>query len=118
MITLNGKYKPLIKDPSRYFVVTGGRGSGKSYAVNLMALFLTFEQNQNILFTRYTMTSAYTSIIPEFVDKIDELGLNEFFDVNRTEITNLATGNRIYFKGLKTGSETRIKSSSIIIKKS
>ena len=104
MITLNDKYKPLIQDPSRYFVLTGGRGSGKSYSVNLMALFLTFEKEQNILFTRYTMTSAYTSIIPEFTDKIEELGLEEYFDVNRTEITNRVTGNRIYFKGLKTGS--------------
>ena len=104
MITLHGKYKPLIQDPSRYFVLTGGRGSGKSYSVNLMALFLTFEKEQNILFTRYTMTSAYTSIIPEFTDKIEALGLEEYFEVNRAEITNRVTGNRIYFKGLKTGS--------------
>ena len=73
MIELNPKYKPLLADPSRYFVVTGGRGSGKSYSVNLMALLLTFEPNQNILFTRYTMTSAFTSIIPEFREKIETL---------------------------------------------
>lgn len=91
-------------DPSRYFVVTGGRGSGKSYTVNLMALLLTYEENQNILFTRYTMTSAYTSIIPEFRDKIETLGLTDHFEINRTEITNKITGNMIYFKGLKTGS--------------
>ena len=91
-------------DESRYFVLTGGRGSGKSYSVNVMALLLTFEPNQNILFTRFTMTSAYTSIIPEFRDKIDSLGLTEYFDINRTEITNKVTGNMIYFKGLKTGS--------------
>ena len=104
MIELNPKYKPLLDSPSRYFVVTGGRGSGKSYSVNLMALLLTFEPNQNILFTRYTMTSAYTSIIPEFRDKIEQLELEEYFDINRTEITNRLTGNIIYFKGLKTGS--------------
>ena len=93
-----------MSDPSRYFVVTGGRGSGKSYSVNLMALLLTFEPNQNILFTRYTMTSAYTSIIPEFREKIETLGLEEYFNVNRSDITNKLTGNMIYFKGLKTGS--------------
>ena len=69
-----------------------------------MALLLTFEPNQNILFTRYTMTSAYTSIIPEFRDKIEQLELEEYFDINRAEITNKLTGNVIYFKGLKTGS--------------
>lgn len=104
MIELSAKYKPLMLDESRYFVLTGGRGSGKSYSVNVMALLLTFEPNQNILFTRFTMTSAYTSIIPEFRDKIDSLGLTEYFDINRTEITNKVTGNMIYFKGLKTGS--------------
>ena len=104
MIELNPKYKPLLADSSRYFVVTGGRGSGKSYSVNLMALLLTFEPNQNILFTRYTMTSAYTSIIPEFREKIETLGLEEYFNVNRSDITNKLTGNIIYFKGLKTGS--------------
>ena len=104
MIELNPKYKPLLADPSRYFVVTGGRGSGKSYSVNLMALLLTFEPNQNILFTRYTMTSAYTSIIPEFREKIETLGLEEYFNINRADITNKLTGNMIYFKGLKTGS--------------
>ena len=104
MIELNSKYKPLIQDESRYFILTGGRGSGKSYTVNLVALLLTYEPNQNILFTRYTMTSAYTSIIPEFRDKIEQLGLQEHFEINRTEITNKLTGNIIYFKGLKTGS--------------
>ena len=104
MIELNPKYKPLLADPSRYFVVTGGRGSGKSYSVNLMALLLTFEPNQNILFTRYTMTSAFTSIIPEFREKIETLGLEEYFNINRADITNKLTGNIIYFKGLKTGS--------------
>ena len=104
MIELNPKYKPLLLDSSRYFVVTGGRGSGKSYSVNLMALLLTFEPNQNILFTRYTMTSAFTSIIPEFREKIETLGLEEYFNINRADITNKLTGNIIYFKGLKTGS--------------
>ena len=104
MVELHSKYKPLLSDPSRYFVVTGGRGSGKSYSVNLMALLLTFEPNQNILFTRYTMTSAFTSIIPEFREKIELLGLEEYFNINRADITNKVTGNIIYFKGLKTGS--------------
>ena len=69
-----------------------------------MALLLTFEANQNILFTRYTMTSAFTSIIPEFREKIETLGLEEYFNINRADITNKLTGNIIYFKGLKTGS--------------
>lgn len=104
MINLSPKYKPLFNNESRYFIVTGGRGSSKSFSISTMILLLTFEKGHNILFTRYTMTSASTSIIPEMVEKIEMLGLDKHFKVNKTDITNLATGNVIYFRGLKTGS--------------
>jgi phage terminase large subunit len=49
------------------------------------------------------MTSASTSIIPEMTEKIEMLGLDNDFLVNKTDITNKRTGNKIYFRGLKTG---------------
>ena len=104
MIKLNPKYKPLFLNDSRYFIVTGGRGSSKSYSVSTMLLLLSYEKGHNILFTRYTMTSASTSIIPEITEKIEALGLESNFLVNKTDITNKITGNKIYFRGLKTGS--------------
>lgn len=104
MIKLNPKYKRLFTDPSRYFVVTGGRGSSKSFSIATMILLLTYEKGHNVLFTRYTMTSASTSIIPEMLEKIEILGLENDFVINKTDITNKRTGNKIYFRGLKTGS--------------
>jgi len=104
MIKLSPKYKPLFLNDSRYFIVTGGRGSSKSFSISTMILLLTYEKGHNVLFTRYTMTSASTSIIPEMTEKIDMLGLNDNFLVNKTDITNKVTGNKIYFRGLKTGS--------------
>ena len=104
MIELNPKYKPLFLNDSRYFLTTGGRGSSKSFSIATMILLLTYEKGHNILFTRYTMTSASTSIIPEMNEKIELLGLDKDFTVNRTEIVNNRTGNVIYFRGLKTGS--------------
>jgi len=104
MINLNPKYKPLFINDSRFFMITGGRGSAKSFSVSTMLLLLTYEKGHNILFTRYTMTSASTSIIPEMVEKITKLGREQDFTVNRTEIINNITGNTIYFRGLKTGS--------------
>ena len=59
MIELNKKYVPLFESGSRYFVVTGGRGSGKSFALNSFLLLLTYEVGHVILFTRYTLTSAH-----------------------------------------------------------
>lgn len=104
MVNLHPKYEPLFTGDSRYYVITGGRGSGKSFGISTMVLLSTFEKGNNILYTRFTMTSASTSIIPEMADKIHLLGLEEHFTVNRTEIINNATGNIIYFRGLKTGS--------------
>ena len=104
MKILNNKYKPLFDDKTRYYILTGGRASGKSYAINYLALFLTFEKGQNVLFTRYTMTSTKTSIIPDFRSAIEEMGLENAFTINNTEIVNNQTGNILYFRGIKTGS--------------
>ena len=94
---------PLGGD-TRYFVVTGGRGSGKSYSVNSLLVALTYERGHTILFTRYTMASAHISIIPEFIEKLEELDKVEDFHITKDEITNLQTGSKIIFKGIKTSS--------------
>lgn len=106
MVTLNPKYKTFGSD-SRYFIVTGGRGSGKSYSINLLLLLLTYESGHTILFTRYTLTSAHVSIIPEFIDKIDVLDKHSDFHITKDEIINLRTGSKILFKGIKTSSGTQ-----------
>jgi len=106
LVTLNPKYKPFGSD-SRYFIITGGRGSGKSYSINLLLLLLTYESGHTILFTRYTLTSAHVSIIPEFIDKIDVLDKHSDFHITKDEIINLRTGSKILFKGIKTSSGTQ-----------
>ncbi len=103
-IKLNPKYIPLFKGNTRYYVITGGRGSGKSYGVTLFLNNLTYTSNHKVLFTRYTMTSAHSSIIPEFVEKIDLLNAQDDFRVTRDEIINQTTNSSIMFKGIKTAS--------------
>jgi len=107
MITINKKYIPLFESESRYFVITGGRGSGKSFALNSFLLLLTYEVGHTILFTRYTLTSAHISIIPEFVEKIEMADLHNDFSITKDEIINLRTGSKILFKGIKTSSGTQ-----------
>jgi phage terminase large subunit len=106
LLLLNNKYKPLYENDTRFFVITGGRGSGKSFEVGMFSSLLSFntDTKHKILFTRQTMTSAHLSIIPEFKEKIEMLGAEEIFNINKTEITNLLTGNQIIFKGIKTSS--------------
>lgn len=105
-ITLNNKWNALGSD-SRYFVCTGGRGSAKSFSVNSFLLLLTYETGHVILFTRYTLTSAHVSIIPEFIDKINTLDLSNDFYITKDEIINKKTGSKILFKGIKTSSGTQ-----------
>jgi phage terminase large subunit len=106
LIKINNKYNLLGSD-SRYFVITGGRGSGKSYSLNSFLLLLTYEVGHVILFTRYTLTSAHISIIPEFIDKIETANLSNDFSITKDEIINLKTGSKILFKGIKTSSGTQ-----------
>ena len=106
MIKINSKYNLLGSD-SRYFIISGGRGSGKSYSVNSFLLLLTYEVGHIILFTRYTLTSAHISIIPEFIDKIETAGLHNDFSITKDEIINLRTGSKILFKGIKTSVGTQ-----------
>jgi phage terminase large subunit len=103
-IVLKNKYKPLIYSKSRYFIISGGRASGKSYSVASFLLMLTFEKGHKILFTRYTMSSAHISIIPEFLQKIELLDISEHFDITKTSIINKLTGSEILFRGMKTSS--------------
>jgi phage terminase large subunit len=93
-----------LGNQTRFFVLTGGRGSGKSFEVGRFTSLLSFEAGHKILFTRQTMTSAHLSIIPEFQEKINLLELNNFFGVQRSEIVNTSSGSEIIFKGLKTSS--------------
>jgi phage terminase large subunit len=103
-IRINNKYSPLWKDKSRYFVITGGRGSSKSFSVALFLLNLTYEEGHKVLFTRYTLVSAQTSIIPEFIEKIEIMDAHKDFRILRDEIINLKTKSSIMFKGIRTSS--------------
>lgn len=98
------KWKHL-GNKTRYFIITGGRGSGKSYEVTKFATLLTFEQNETVLFTRKTLTSAHISIIPEFADKVENLKAESEFSINKTDISNNQTGSKILFRGIQSSSK-------------
>ena len=104
MMHLNEKYQKLFTTDKRYIIVTGGRGSSKSFSVSTFLTLLTYEIGHKILFTRYTMVSAEMSIIPEFKEKIDMLNAELIFKVGQHNITNAQSGSEILFKGIKTSS--------------
>ncbi|MCK4883677.1 MAG: phage terminase large subunit [Candidatus Diapherotrites archaeon] len=85
------------------FVITGGRGSGKSLAVEVDAHVRGFEFGHHTYYTRYTNDSLETTVKADF-DKVLELVPHECeFQNNKIKYTN----GLIYFKGLKRGSKAQ-----------
>lgn len=105
-MNLYEQYQPLFYNPPnyRYLLLSGGRASAKSFHVAIASLNYTYEPNHVILYTRYTLTSAHDSIIPEFLEKIELMGMQNDFTVNKTDIVNNKTGSKILFRGIKTSS--------------
>jgi PBSX family phage terminase large subunit len=99
------QYKPLFNKPkTRYYLITGSRGSAKSFHVAYFLLRLTYQPGHVILFTRYTMVSAEISIIPEFREKIELIDKDSDFDITKDQVINKHTGSRIIFRGIKNSS--------------
>jgi len=101
-LKVNHKYRPLWNNNYDYAIITGGRGSSKSFSVGLYIETLSFQAGHTILFTRYTLTSAHLSIIPEFQEKIELQNHIQHFDITKTDITNKKSGSNILFRGIKT----------------
>ena len=103
-ITLNKKYKLLWTTSAFITIVTGGRGSGKSFAVGDFIENLSFQQGHKILFTRYALYTASDSIIPEFEEKIGIEDHTDHFYTTKTDVINKRSGVEILFRGIKTAS--------------
>lgn len=111
MIQAQKIYYPLYTDNEKFIIlITGGRGSGKSFNASTFIERLTFELTEverivhQVLYTRYTMVSAHMSIIPEMMEKIELDGTDKYFSTTKTDVVNKMTGSHIMFRGIKTSS--------------
>lgn len=111
MIVTQAIYNPLYLDKEHFIIlITGGRGSGKSFNVSTFIERLTFEKSEDrsfshcILYTRYTMVSAHMSIIPEMLEKVELDGTSKYFRATKKDIVNLRSKGSIMFRGIKTSS--------------
>lgn len=107
---------PVIKTQSIYdplylllgkvpvFLITGGRGSGKSFNGSTAVQRFTYKKGHKILYTRYTMTSAEISVIPEFQEKINADHHTKDFKVTSRKVVNKRTKSEVLFRGIKTSS--------------
>lgn len=98
-------FKKLYTSEKNYYLLTGGRGSLKtSNVMEFVIEMCNMQPNRGILYTRYTMTSAEKSIIPEFRIVCDRLGLTHNFDFTKTTAKHKTNGSFVYFSGIKTSS--------------
>lgn len=122
-IRLHEKYFPLFDDncPARYYIVTGGRGSGKSYGVSMSEgrRLMVGSAAKNTLYLRQTLVSAHMSIIPEFYEKLEILGCGGFAVCGKTDIKYNPNGSKIYFRGIQTSrgsNEANLKSIKDVVR--
>lgn len=106
-IVFSPKLELLFRLRTRYCVLIGGRGGGKSFGLATSMACATYDDEYNVLYTRYTMVSAETSVIPEFQEKLAMLNSQDDFVVRRHDVVNRGTGSRIFFRGIKAGSKTQ-----------
>jgi len=109
-VEISKKFKPLFQLLDNNWhpeidtvIITGGRYSLKSYTVSIFSLISLVQYSWNVLYTRFTNMSIVDSIKPEVSDKIELLNLGESVIDTQNQIEY--KGNRISFKGVKTGSQ-------------
>lgn len=111
---LNKKYLPAIKRilgvaniySPRYLILTGGRGSGKTFALdNLLIRRVLQERGDVILYTRYTLGGIRNGVLPEW----RKLNV-EFPEFYMTNISATFGNTRIIFDGIKSASPNKLKS--------
>ena len=94
----------VLFEPSRYKVVYGGRGSGKSWSVARALLVIAASRPTRILCGREFQRSMKDSVHKLLADQIDMLGLGTRFTVTSTSIVSTC-GSEFIFTGLRHNAE-------------
>jgi phage terminase large subunit len=90
----------LLFRPSRYKVLHGGRGSGKSWGVARALLILAAQKPMRILCTREVQNSILESVHKLLSDQVETLGLSHFYEIQKTTIKG-SNGSQFIFEGLR-----------------
>lgn len=107
-LNFSSKFQPLFQSMWRFIVFYGGRGSGKSFNIARALVLRAYTTPLRILCCREIQKSINDSVIQMLIDQIELLGLQSFFEIQKTQIIG-KNGSRFTFAGLKTNI-TSIKS--------
>lgn len=100
IIKIPKKAEFLFKEKSRYKVLYGGRGSGKSVNIGLSLLLLSMVKKIRILCARQIQASIKDSVHKLLSDLIFSYKLENYFIINQDSIRGI-NGSEFIFKGLK-----------------
>lgn len=89
----------FLFEPCRYKIAYGGRGGAKSWGFARALLILGIQQPLRILCARETMESIQQSVHQVLRDQIGQLGLGQFYDVQKSSIIG-SNGTLFTFAGL------------------
>ena len=95
-------YSPIFYEDKTYWIISGGRGSGKS--TNIAAYFLIKLMSPEYfrgVIGRYTQKALTNSIYRDITDLIQQWGLDPYLQIHGDEILNKRNGNMILTHALK-----------------
>jgi len=98
----------FLFEPSRYKVLYGGRGSGKSWGVARSLLTIGIQKPIRVLCARELQNSITDSVHALLADQIKTMGIESFYEIQNTVIYG-KNGTEFLFAGLKHNI-TKIKS--------
>jgi phage terminase large subunit len=102
-------FLPLLA-PARYKGVWGGRGSGKSHAMAEYIVERTMMTKTDVVCIREVQKSLSMSVKRLIEDKIENLGLIGYFDIQRDKIIHKSNGSMMIFAGMQSHTADSIKS--------
>jgi len=106
-----GKFVKYLRNKSRYLVLYGSAGSGKSqFAAQKILSRVLYEEKHRFLIVRKTRPSLRKSCFTLIGDKINDWGLSSLFYINKTDMMYefKNNGNQILFVGMDD--EEKLKS--------
>ena len=113
MITFSEKYHPLFELLNGIYpevdtvLISGGRDSGKTFAVTCFVPLAAADYNHRILFTRQTMSSTDRSITLALDNRMELLGIEDEFTFANNDYKTKHNKGLISITGQKTSVGTQ-----------
>lgn len=109
ILNMPDKMLPMVENFNdyRYFLIEGGRGSGKTQTIGRLCSYLGEKLQARIVCGRETQNSIEESVYTVLSDLIREYDLN--YEVQSQKITHRESGSTIRFKGFREQGSVNIK---------